>query len=444
MSIKLSDKFDYKKLITFTISSIVTMILTSIYSVVDGFFVSNYAGKTAFAAVNLIMPLLQILSTVGFMFGTGGTALVAKMYGEGDINKANRSFSLFVYAAFFIGLLFACFGFIFARPIVKLLRADNELFKNAVLYLRVNLISLPFFILQVMFQSFLVAAEKPKLGLVVTIVAGLTNLILDAILVISLPYEKKLFGAAIATALAQFMGAIIPLIYFFKSKTSILKLGPTNMDKNALLKASSNGMSEVMSSISMSVVGILYNFQLMKFAGESGIASYGVMMYVSMIFSAAFVGYTIGTAPIVSYNYGAKNHTELKNILKRSIIMILIFGISMILFAEISAYKLSEIFVGYDKELLEMTASGFKIFSISFGFMGFNIFLSGFFTALNDGVTSAIISALRTLVFQTSAILILPMILGIEGIWISVVFAEIMAFIVGFYFLIIKQKKYNY
>lgn len=444
MHIQLSDHFTYRKLIRFTLSSIVMMIFTSIYSVVDGFFVSNFAGKTPFAAVNLIMPVLMILGTVGFMFGTGGTAIVAKTYGEGDKEKANRYFSLFVYVAAALGIALAVLGFVFIRPIASLLGASGELLENCVFYSRVILPALPCYVLQIMFQSFFVAAEKPQLGLAVTVSSGVTNIILDTVLVILLPQEYKLAGAALATAMSMVVGGVVPLFYFFRKNSSILRLGKTRYDGNAILKACINGSSEFMSNISMSFVGILYNTQLMKYAGENGVAAYGVMMYVSMIFSAAFIGYSIGTAPIIGYHDGARNYDELKGLLRKSLTMIGIFGIGMVISAELLAAPLSKIFVGYDAELMEMTVWGFRIFALSFAFMGFGIFVSSFFTALNDGVTSALISFLRTLLFQGSAIMILPSIWGINGIWLSVVVAEFVAVVLGAMFLILKRKKYHY
>lgn len=444
MRIQLSDHFTYGKLIKFTLPSIAMMIFTSIYSVVDGFFISNFAGKTSFAAINLIMPILMILGTVGFMFGTGGTALVARTYGEGKKEQANRYFSLFVYVAFAIGLVLAILGFIFIRPIASVLGAKGVLLDNCVTYSRIILVALPFFVLQVMFQSFLVAAEKPHLGLTITILSGVINMILDAVLVLLLPQELKLSGAAIATATAQTIGGIIPLIYFFRKNSSILRLGKTSFHGKAILRACINGSSEFMNNISMSLVGILYNLQLIKYAGENGIAAYGVMMYISMIFSAAFIGYSIGVAPIISYHDGSQNHTELKSLLRKSLILIGLFSIGMVISAELLAHPLSKFFVGYDAELFNLTISGFRIFALSFCFMGFGIFASSFFTALNDGLTSAIISFLRTLVFQSICILLLPMILGIDGIWISVVVAEFMAVVLGAIFLVVKHKKYSY
>jgi len=420
------------------------MIFTSIYSMVDGFFVSNFAGKVAFSAVNLIIPFLMIVATVGFMFGTGGTAIVANTLGSGNKEKANRYFSLFVYVAFILGVLFAILGFVFIRPIATLLGAKGELLGHCIVYGRIILMTLPFFVLQLLFQSFFVAAEKPHLGLLVTGAAGVTNMVLDAVLVTILPLEYKLAGAAIATAFSQFIGGVIPLIYFSQKNSSTLRLGKTSFDIKAIIKACTNGSSEFMSNVSMSIVGMLYNLQLLKFAGENGVAAYGVMMYVSMIFSATFIGYSIGAAPVFAYHDGAKNYDELKGLLKKSLRLIGVSGIVMIIAAQLLAISLAQIFVGYDKELVELTVSGFRIFAIAFPFMGFAIFGSGFFTALNDGLTSALISFLRTLVFEVSAVLILPMIWGITGIWLSIIVAEVMAVVFTAVFLIVKRKKYHY
>lgn len=444
MRIQLSDHFNFSKLIRFTLPSIAMMIFMSIYGVVDGFFVSNYAGKTPFAAVNLIYPFLMILSTAGFMFGTGGSAIVAKKFGEGKPQEANKNFSLFVYTAAIVGVVLAVLGIIFARPVAMLLGATGDLLNNAVLYARIILIALPFNVLQFLFQSFFVTAEKPQLGLITTISSGVTNIILDAVLVILLPQHLKLVGAAIATGMSQVMGGLLPLIYFLRKNSSLLRLGKTCFDGKALLKACTNGSSELMSNISMNVVGILYNVQLMQYAGEDGIAAYGVMMYVSFIFASVFIGYSIGTAPIISYHYGAQNHKELKNILKKSLMLIGTIGCCMIVIGQLVASPLAKIFVGYDTSLMELTVSGFRIFALSFMFMGFAIFGSGFFTALNDGVTSAIISFLRTLVFQILAVLLLPIILGVNGVWLSIIVAEFMAVVFSSLFMVLKRKKYNY
>ena len=442
--IQLSDHFTYGRLIRFTLPSIGMMVFTSIYGVVDGFFVSNYAGKTPFAAVNLIFPLLMILATVGFMFGTGGSAIVARTLGEQNKPKANGYFSLFVYTSFLLGVLFAVLGIVFIRPIASAMGAEGEMLDNAVLYARIILLALPFYVLQLLFQSFFVTAEKPQLGLATTISAGITNMVLDAILVSLLPQAYKLAGAAIATGMSQVVGGSIPLIYFFRKNTSLLQLGKTRFDGRALLRACTNGSSELMSNIAMNVVGMLYNLQLLKYAGENGVAAYGVMMYVSFIFAAVFFGYSIGTAPLVGYHYGAQSHTELKNLLRKSLVITGLLGAIMLLVGQVFATPLSKIFVGYDADLLALTVSGFRIFVLSFPLMGVAILGSGFFTALSDGLTSALISFLRTLVFQIAAVLLLPLFFDINGIWISIVVAELAAVVFFLIFLIIKREKYHY
>ena len=442
--IRLSDHFNYSRLLKFTAPSIAMMVFTSIYGVVDGFFVSNFAGKTPFTAVNLIMPVLMIVATVGLMFGTGGTAIVAKTMGEGEREKANRYFSLFVYFAFGTGVVLAVAGIVFIRPIAVFLKAEGELLENCVTYATIILCALPFYVLQLLFQSFFVTAEKPHLGLAVTISSGVTNMVLDAVLVILLPQEYKLAGAAIATAMSQLVGGVAPLVYFFRKNSSLLKLTSTRFDGRAIVKAATNGSSEFMSNVSMSIVAMLYNARLMEYAGEDGVAAYGVMMYVSMIFSAAFIGYSIGTAPVVGYHDGAKNYAELKSVLRKSLIIIGAFGAAMVAAAQILAWPLAKMFVGYDDNLVDMTISGFRIFALSFVFTGFAIYSSGFFTALNDGLTSALISFLRTLVFQVAAVMILPEIWDLNGIWISIVAAEVMAVLLSVIFLITKRKKYHY
>ena len=442
--IQLSDHFTYGRLIRFTLPTIGMMIFTSIYSVVDGFFVSNFAGKTPFAALNLIFPFLMILSTIGFMFGTGGSAIVAKTLGEGDKEKANSYFSLFVYVTFILGIIFAVLGIAFTRPIARLLGASGEMLEDAVVYARIILLALPFNVLQFLFQSFMVTAEKPQLGLTVTVMSGVTNMVLDALLVGFLPQQYKLAGAAAATALSETVGGLVPLIFFIRKNDSILRIGKAHFDGKAIFKACTNGSSEFMSNIAMSLVSMLYNTQLLKYAGEDGVAAYGVMMYVSMIFSGAFIGYSIGTAPIIGYHDGAKNYDELKNLLSKSIKLIGAFAIVMVAAAMALARPLARIFVSYDAQLMELTVSGFRKYALSFLFMGYAIYGSGFFTALNDGVTSALISFLRSLVFEIAAVMILPMILGINGIWYSVVASEFMSMALSAMFLVIKRNKYHY
>lgn len=442
MNIQLSDHFTYKKLLRFTLPSIAMMIFTSIYGVVDGFFVSNFVGKTPFAAVNFIMPFLMILGAFGFMLGTGGSALISKTLGEGKTEKAHCLFSMVVCVSILLGIVIAVLGVICIRPAASLLGAEGEMLDNCVLYGRIILAAIPAYMLQQEFQSFFIMAEKPQLGLYTTITAGVANMVLDGLFIAV--FRWGVAGAAIATGISQIIGGVIPVLYFLRPNTSLLKLTRPSFDGRALLRICTNGSSELMSNISMSLVGMLYNMQLMKYAGENGVAAYGVLMYVSMIFIAAFIGYTIGTAPVISYHYGAGNHDELKSLLRKSLIIVGVFSLGMLILGEVLARPLSVIFVGYDTELLSLTLRGFAIFSFSFLFSGFAIYGSGFFTALNNGLISAVISFLRTLVFQVAAILILPMIWGIDGIWISIVVAEVMATAVTILFWIGNRSKYHY
>lgn len=442
MEIKLSDRFSYKKLLRFTLPSIVMMIFSSIYGVVDGFFVSNFVGKTPFAAVNFIYPFIMVLGAFGFMFGTGGSALIAKTMGEGNKEKANSLFSLFVYISTATGVVIGALGFIFVGPVAKALGAEGELLENCIIYGRIILAAMPAFMLQFEFQSFFITAEKPQLGLVSTVASGVTNMVLDALFIAL--FHWGLVGAALATAMSQVVGGVIPLIYFSCKNTSLLRLGKTEFDVKALLKACTNGSSELMGNISMSLVSMLYNAQLMTYAGENGVAAYGVLMYVNMIFLSLFIGYSVGTAPIIGYHFGAQNHTELKSLLKKSLVIIGISSVAMLAMGEILAKPLSLIFVSYDRVLLDITLRGFAIYSFSFLFAGIAIFGSSFFTALNDGLTSAIISFLRTLVFQIAAVIILPIIWELDGIWASIVVAELMAMLMTVLFIIGKRNKYHY
>lgn len=440
--IQLSDHFNYKRLLLFTLPSIAMLIFTSVYGVVDGFFVSNYAGKTPFAAVNLIYPFLMILGSIGFMFGTGGSALISLTMGEGKGRKANEIFSMNIFVSALAGVILAILGIVFLPSVSGLLGAEGELLSQCILYGRIVLIALPFYVLQFEFQCLFATAQKPKLGLFVTLAAGVTNMVLDALFVAVFSWGAA--GAAAATALSQVVGGLVPVIYFAGKNTSLLRLVRFRFDGKALGKTCTNGSSELMSNISMSIVSMMYNVQLMNYAGENGIAAYGVLMYVSMIFQAVFLGYSVGTAPVIGYHYGAHNIDELKGLLKKSSVLIGLFSVCMFGAGELLSRLLAVLFVGYDKMLLDMTVHAFAIFSFSFLCSGFAIFGSSFFTALNDGLTSALISFLRTLVFQVTAVIIFPVFWALDGIWWSVVAAEVMAVAVTILFLIGKRKKYQY
>lgn len=442
MSIQLSDHFTMKKLIRFTLPAVIMMIFTSVYGVVDGFFVSNYAGKTPFTAVNFIMPVLMILGSVGFMFGTGGGALIAMTAGQGKMDKANKIFSLIIYTSIICGIVLSVSGILLIRPLAAALGAQGQLLEDSVIYARIILSALPAFILQFEFQCLFATAEKPALGLYVTVAAGLTNMALDALFVAVL--HGGLVGAAAATAISQCVGGILPLIYFARPNDSILRLGRTKLEGKPLVKTCVNGSSELMSNISMSVVSMLYNVQLLRYAGEDGVAAYGVLMYVSFIFQAIFIGYSVGAAPVVGFHYGAQNQIELRGLLKKSMALIGIVAVFMVLAAFYLARPLSFLFVGYDETLFSMTLHAFVIFSFSFFFSGFAVFGSSFFTALNNGAVSAAISFLRTLVFQIAAVIVFPLIWGVDGIWFSIVAAEVMAVVVTMLFLRLNQKKYQY
>lgn len=442
MNIQLSDHFTYRRLIRFVIPSVAMMILTSIYGVVDGLFVSNFVGKTPFAAVNLVIPFTMILGAFGFMLGTGGTALVAKTLGEGRQEEANRIFSMLIYFALGLGVLLTIFDIAVLKRIVIKMGADDAMLRHCMIYGRIVLLGIPFYMLQNMFQNFLIAAEKPQLGLIVTIAAGVTNMVLDALFIAVLGWGVA--GAAAATALGQCVGGLVPFVYFARKNSSKLSLVKTRLMGGALFHACTNGSSELVSNVSMSLVGMLYNLQLMKFAGENGVAAYGVIMYVNFIFIAIFLGYAYGSAPIVAFNYGARRTEELQNVLKKSLKLILGTGISLFLIATVFAGVLSGLFVGYDAELYRLTVRGFHLYAISFLLCGFNIYGSSFFTALNNGVVSAAISFLRTVVFEVAAVLILPLFFGLDGVWCAITVAELASILITIGAFSALRRRYQY
>lgn len=440
--IQLSDHFTYARLFRFVLPSIVMMVFTSIYGVVDGLFVSNFAGKTAFASINLIMPFLIILGAIGFMLGTGGTALVSRVLGEGDKERANKYFSMITLFGILLGVILTVVGVLAMRPMAILLGATEAMVDDCVLYGRIVVCFLTSFMLQNMFQSFLIAAERPKFGLLITLAAGVTNMVLDALFVGV--FRWGIAGAAIATGISQTVGGVVPLMYFLFSKSSPLRLRWTKFEVQPLLRLCANGSSELMSNISGSLIGMLYNAQLMRFLGEDGVATYGVLMYVQFIFVAIDIGYSIGCAPIISYHYGARNHPELRNLLTKGLKVMGILGIVMTIAAISLSGTLANIFVGYDATLCELTRHAFHLFSFAFLLAGFNIFLSSFFTALNNGGVSAAISFLRTLVFQAASVILLPMALDVDGLWWAASAAEALAFVVSIGFLLALKGKYHY
>ena len=442
MKIQLSDHFTYNRLFRFVLPSIIMMVFTSIYGVVDGLFVSNFVGKTPFAALNLIFPFIMVLGSAGFMLGTGGSAYVGKTLGEGKREEANQYFSFLIYAAIVLGIVLSVLGIIFVRPVARFLGADDAMIEHCVVYGRIILAALPAFMLQNMFQSFLITAEKPTMGLIVTVGAGVTNMFLDWLFIAV--FQWGLPGAALATAMSQCVGGVVPLVYFLVQKKSLLYLTKTRYYGRVLWHSCSNGISELLSNISMSIVSMLYNYQLMIVAGENGIAAYGVIMYVQFIFIAIYIGYAIGTAPIISYNYGAGNHKELQNLFKKSAVIVINCSVVLTVVAQLLAGVLSGLFVGYDITLFEMTERGFMLCSFSFLFCGIGIFGSSLFTALNNGVVSAVISFLRSVIFQVMAVLILPIFWGIDGIWASVSLAELAGMVITIFFVIFLRKKYHY
>lgn len=442
MRIQLSDHFTYRRLLRFVISPVLMMICTSFYSIVDGFFVSNYVGKTPFAALNLVFPVCMAFGTVGIMIGTGGSAVVSKTLGEGKREAANRYFSMLVYFSIGLSLILSVIGFVFARPISIALGASGELLEGSVLYSRCLILALTPFVLQNVFQSFFVTAEKPGLSLRMSIAAGITNVVLDYLFIAV--FGWGLAGAAFATGIGQVVGGILPLFYFAGKNDSLLKLTKAKLEWKIILKTFGNGSSEMVTNLSASMINILYNFQLMKLAGENGIAAYGIIMYVNFAFMAIYLGDAIGSSPVVGYHYGAGNHEELKNLRCKSMVLMGGAGILMTVLAEILTVPLVTIFANYDAELFAMTCHGFRLYALAFLAMGLNVWGSAFFTALGNGLISAAISFLRTLLFQIVMVLVLPLLLGIDGIWLAIGAAELLALMVTATFLIANRKKYHY
>ncbi len=441
-SIQLSDHFTFKKLFRFVIAPICTMIFTSIYGIVDGFFVSNYVGNTAFASLNLVMPYIMMVASVGFMFGTGGNALVSLHLGLDEKQKAKEYFSLIVYTLIGIGVVLAVVSIFLAPGISKLLGASEAMLPYCVLYLRINMIGIVFFMMQNLFQSFLITAEKPRIGFAITLIAGCTNMLLDWILVGIC--SLGIAGAAWATVTSQIVGGIVPFVYFVVSKSSILKLTGTKFEAKVIAKTCGNGVSEFLSNVSASIVGFLYNLQLMRYVGENGVSAYGVIMYVSFVFVAIYIGYSMGVAPIIGFNYGSGNKSELQNIFRKSVGILTITNILMFVLAESLTVPMAKIFVGYNKALNELTIRGMRIYSIAFLVMGFNIFASAFFTALSNGRVSAILSVTRTLILQLIMIYLLPMLLDVDGLWAVVIAVEGISLIVTIYYILKNRKNYGY
>lgn len=442
MRIQLSEHFSYGRLLRFTLPSIAMMIFTSIYGIVDGIFVSNFAGKTPFAAINLIMPYIMVVGCVGFMLGTGGTALIAKTLGMGDRKKANELFSMLTWVCVVCGLTLTVVSIGLLRPAAILFGAQGEMLSDCIAYGQIVLLSATAYILQFAYQSFCVTAEKANLSLIMTVGSGVCNILLDALFVAV--FDWGLIGAAAATAIAQMVGAAIPLVYFARPNNSLLRLGRFRFQGKELLQACTNGSSELLSNLSMSLVGILYNLQLMHYAGEDGVAAYGVIMYVNLVFLSIFIGFSIGSAPLIGYNYGADNRAELKNLLSKSLVVLAISALAMCGSALLLAKPLSAVFVGYDKALMDMTVRGFFIYAFSFLFTGFNIFGSSLFTALNNGLISAVISFFRTLVCQVAAVLLLPLVLQLDGVWLAIVAAELGAMLLTAFFFGKYRTRYHY
>ncbi|MGN1189310.1 MAG: MATE family efflux transporter [Candidatus Ornithospirochaeta sp.] len=440
--LQLSDHYTLPRLLRFTLPSVSMMVFTSVYLVIDGFFVSNYVGKTALAAVNMVYPIIMIIGSIGFMFGSGGSALTAAMLGEGENERAKKTFTLMYFFPMALGLLISIPAFILLPYICTLMGADGELLSYCSIYGRVLISTVVLFIVQMESQIFFVTAERPKLGLVATVLGCGTNIVLDWLFCAVFRWGIK--GAAAATAISQAVGGLIPLLYFTFAKNNKLHFVKTKLDWKAIRKSASNGFSELLSNTSSSIVAMLFNFQLMRIVGEDGVAAYSVLMYVNLVFLASFIGFSSGSSPLISFNYGSENHRELKGLFKKISMLIIVTSVIMLLLSFILAKPLSYIFVGYDRDLFDMTVRAFYIYAFSFLFAGINIFASSFFTALNNGKISAILSFLRTFILPCTLVMILPQILNLDGIWATLVVAEAIAFFVSLAYLVTMRKRYHY
>lgn len=429
-------------LIRYTLPSMATLVFASIYGIVDGFFVSNFAGKTAFAAVNIILPFVNILTAAGIMVGTGGTAIVSKLRGEGDDDKANRAFSLVVYFAAILGTVLAILGTIFIPSVARALGAEGEMLQICILYGRLCMISAPAFVLQLAFQPFFPAAGKPKLGLWITVASGCANMILDALFIGVFGWGVT--GAAVATNVSEYIGGLLPVFYFARKNPSFLKLGRTKLSWGTIGHTCLNGSSELVGEIAFSIVAMAYNWQLLRFLGADGVAAYGIIMYTGFIFGAVMFGFTMGASPLMSYQYGAQNRQEMRSLFRNCMKFMLVAGLLMFAAGELCARPLSFIFASYDAGLLNLSVHAYRIYSISFLLMGIPIYGSSLFTALGNGPVSAAISFLRSLVFETGAVILLPLLFGADAIWFAVIVAEFAASIVAFAFILKFNGRYGY
>lgn len=439
--IQLSDHFTYKRLTIFVLPTIANMIFLSVYGIVDGLFISNFVGKVAFASVNITFPIFAVLGVFGLMVGTGGSAIIGKTLGEQKPEKANGLFSFFVYTCAGFGILMGIIGIFVLRPIIGLLGVEQQMIHSCMVYGIIGMFTVPCFMLQYMFQILFVTAEKPRLGFRITLISGITNMVLDFLLIAVLHWGVA--GASIATSMSEVVGCVVPLIYFIRPNNSLLQLGKPLVDLRALRKACTNGLSEFVSTISESVVAMLYNFQLLRFAGSDGVAAYGVMQYCTFIFFAIFAGYNMGVQPLFSYNFGADNRIEMKNLFKKSMILMESCGLLMLCLLVIFARPLVSVFVGYDADLVEMSVHGIRIYAILFVSCGINIFATGMFTALNNGVVSAICATVRVVIFEIGSVMILPLYFGLNGIWAAGPVAELSTIVVIIY-VIALRKRYGY
>ena len=438
--IKLSDHFSCAKLLLFAIPTIGMIMISITYDVVDGYFVSNYIGKTAFSAVNIIYPFQLLLSMVGYMFGSGGSALIAAELGDGNQQNARLYFTAIIKAAAAIGVVLAVAGVLLLRPVAVMIGATPEILEYGLPYGRTLFLFLPIMILGYTFQSILITAEKPKLGLYISLGNLFSNALLDWLFVAV--FKWGMVGAAVATGIGACLNGLVPLIYFARPNSSPLHFCKGRVQVKPLLKACGNGSSEMVNDMSTSLIFVLYNYQLLRMLGEDGVAAYGVTVFVEGIFAAVFYGLAMQATSIVGYHFGAKNYPELKSLLKNGIILNFISGILMFVLAQVSAPLISRIYVGYDETVYRLSVHAMRMYAFAFLLQGFNEYASAYFTGLNNGLVSGILAFTRTFLIQTVMILVLPLLLGTDGLWLAQAATEVFAAVIAIVFFITRKHEY--
>ncbi len=438
----LAKKFSLASLLLFAAPNIIMMIVLSMYIIVDGMFVARFIGTTALSAINMFYPAICFEMALGIMIATGGSAIAAKKLGEGKQKEAQNNLSFLMVVEGSFGIVIAVVGNLFTAEIVSFLGASAAQAPLSITYAKIIFSFAPAFFLQTAFQTFFVTAGKPALGLIVTILGGVANILLDYIFMA--PLRLGVTGAAIATGIGYCIPAMVGVIFFLKAKTNPFHFVRPRFDGKVLLQACANGSSEMVTNLSNAVTTFLFNFTLLQFYGEDGVASITIILYFQYLFTALYFGYSNGIAPIISYKYGNDDRKQLQALFKNSVLFLIISSIAANVLLHFTISKLLTIFTAENSPVYQITLHGFSIYSMAFMIMGLGIFSSAMFTAFSDGITSAIISFSRTFLFIVGAILLLPAILGERGVWLAVPIAEAFGFLISILYLIGKKQKFHY